>query len=338
MARRETLGVAVVGCGAIARQYHLRALRRIRSARVVAVADPDAGARERAARMSKAEPLADIGAVLARRDVEAVVVCAPNAAHAELAMAVAGAGRHLYLEKPLAVATASGEAIVTAVERSGVVAAVGLSFRFDPLYLRARELIASGTLGRLREISTVFREPAPGGMPEWKRSRASGGGVLLDLGTHHLDLLTWLTGDALLSVDRVELRSDVGEHDRASVAGLTTSGADFEARFGYGGPPRCAWVIAGDRARLEIDRHAARVALVPNGARAPRPGARERVRAGMRSLPVLGRERFFALALRAWVERIQGADHELPGVRDGLRALQAVEAIEAVAIAGAGAR
>jgi predicted dehydrogenase len=327
----QSIRVAVAGCGGIARQYHLRELNRSPAARVVAVADPDPRARALAANTVGARQYADAHDAIAQPDVDAVVVCAPNAVHAELAVAALDAGRHLYLEKPLATDVSDGRRVVSAAERAGTVAAVGFAYRFDPLYARARALLREGVLGELREVSTSYEETfAPGGSPPWRQERAAGGGALLDLGVHHLDLLSWLTGEGLGPVDWAELSSIAGEHDRARVNGRLTGGAEFDARFGYAAGRRCGWVVAGDEGWLAIDRCARRLTLARGGAR---PRQRRRVDALRRrlyALPVVRRERIFGRALGAWLDGAsQGTPDGLPSLADGLRALEAVSAIEA---------
>ena len=325
------LGVAVVGCGGIARQYHLRALRRLRGVRVAAVADPDPAARAAAERIAGGRPFARAADAMERPDVDAVVVCAPNAAHADLALAALRAGRHVYVEKPLATSAADARRVVDAAERSALVAAVGLSHRFDSAYRRARALVRDGAIGDLVEVSTTFREPMPAsGPPGWKRTRASGGGALLDLGVHQLDGLRWLLGDPLAEASSVEIRSTRYDHDHVRVSGRLESGAPFEGEFGHGGRPSCGWVMAGSAGWLAVDRRRGTV-LLASGPAKPRLRAADRLRVRARELPLLRRERTFARALAAWVARVRGEDAELPTLRDGLAAMEDVEAIERAA-------
>ena len=240
------LRVAVAGCGGLARRYHLRALSRMPGVRVVAVADPDPSARGHAARTTGAAAYADPYQAILRPDVDAVVVCAPPAAHADLAIAALEAGRHLYLEKPIATSSADGRRVAAAAASSGTVTAIGLAYRFDPLYDRARALLGEGVIGTLREVSTAYHEPG----------RPGRGGALVDLGVHHLDLLTWLTGETLAAFDDSELRH---EHER--VHAELSGGAQVEASFGYGGPRRCGCVIAGSDGWLAVDRCMRRMTL-----------------------------------------------------------------------------
>jgi predicted dehydrogenase len=310
----------------------------MRGARVTAIADPDPRARDLAASTTGAAAFADARDAIAHPGVDGVVVCAPNAQHAELALAALDAGRHLYLEKPLATDVLDGRRVVGAAERAGTVAAVGLAYRFDPLYGRVRSALRS--IGPLDEVSTTFVEPiAPERMPSWKKLRSSGGGALLDLGVHHLDLLRWLAGESIAEIDMAGLSSEHGDQDGAHLHAVLTGGASFEASFGYGPVRRCGWVFAGEEGWLAVDRRSRRLTLAYGEDRPRRRPRADALRAQLHHLPVVGRERIFARALRAWVGCARGGQWvpELATLRDGLRALEAVESIEAAAAVPVGA-
>src|SRR4051794_23999046 len=98
MSGPEPLRIGLLGCGSIACRHHLPALRRIAAATVVGLADPDPSARARAGRIAAGADLhAEAGELLERSDVDAVVIAAPTDLHAELAVAAARAGKHLYV-------------------------------------------------------------------------------------------------------------------------------------------------------------------------------------------------------------------------------------------------
>ena len=102
----------------------------------------------------------------------------PGPGYTPLVIAACEAGKHVYLEKPIASSTADGARVVDAAARAGVTVMLGFNRRFHPLYEQARQLIQDGRLGDIRAVQTTFCEPAaPDAMPEWKRHRATGGGV-----------------------------------------------------------------------------------------------------------------------------------------------------------------
>lgn len=195
------LRLGVIGCGNIAYWTHLREIRRIPGARLVAASDTDPAARERARRLTGLHIDASSEALLARDEVDAVVITAPTGLHASLAIDAAATGKHLYLEKPIATTRADAERVVAAVEKAGIVAVVGFNRRCHPAMEQAKALLASGRLGAVRAVQMVFSEPAdPTGGPAWRQSRKLGGGVLLDLASHHVDLLRWILGTEVTHV------------------------------------------------------------------------------------------------------------------------------------------
>lgn len=321
--------MAVIGCGGIACQYHLRILRGSEDARVVGLADPRPEARERATAIVDAPATDDWRELVSRREVDAVVVCAANAAHAEIATAVLEAGRHLYLEKPVALTLPDADSVVGASEGAGVVTSIGFSHRYMPVYGRARRLLRSGELGRVRHVRTRFCEPVPiERMPAWKRERASGGGALLDLGSHHIDLARWLLGEELAEVESAKLRSEASEHDSASFRSRSASGIPVDAEFSFRQGRICDWEFEGEGGVLVIDRVAGTARIRPPGA--PR-ARRDRLRARLRGLPIPRREASFGLALNAFVDRVVSGGGDLPSLADGRRSLEHVLAVEAAA-------
>jgi len=123
-----------------------------------------------------------------------VAVCAPPSLHAEVALAALSAGKHVFIEKPLAVSLAQCDQIVDCVARSPHKAMVGFNLRWHRLIRQAREMVQRGALGKLELIRTMFTSG------ERLRTRSSGEtareqvGVLVDLGVHHFDLWRYLTG------------------------------------------------------------------------------------------------------------------------------------------------
>jgi len=136
---------------------------------------------------------------LSRDDVDIVDVCVPNFKHAEIIVAAAEAGKHVYCEKPLAMSVAEGQQIVRAIERAGVKAQLNFNFRFFPAVSRARQLIAEGFLGRVFSFRGCFYRASyisPDKPLSWRlRKDVAGGGALFDLGSHVLDLIYYLLGD-----------------------------------------------------------------------------------------------------------------------------------------------
>lgn len=329
-ARQAALNVGVIGCGGIAHQFHLKILRRTRGVEVVAVADPSPEARARAVGATGAEPHERAGELLARDDVDAVVICADNRVHAELAVAAAASGKAFYLEKPLALTRGEGRRVVDAARAAGVPAAIGYQFRHLPRYLALRNRLAQGGFGRVREIRTRYCEPVPvDRMPGWKRRRDTGGGVLMDLGTHHLDLAAWLLGEPVEGVEEARVSSERTEQDSAWLRARMAGGVALEAEFSYRRGRICDWEVECEGGTLAVDRHDPWARLLARHRRRRRtPGP---LRARIRALPIPHREPTFGLALVAFCERVRGEPREMATLEDGLRSLEVVLAAEGVA-------
>ena len=225
--------MAVLGLGRMGRLY-ARLLAHVaqngHAARLAGVADPD----PLALAAVQAELRAPLGmpdpyALLARPEVEAVVVATPTRTHAELVIAAAGLGKSILCEKPLALSPAETRAALDAVERASVPLQVGFMRRFDPPYARAKALLDSGRIGRPLTFKAVGRDPfCP---PAAYADPASSGGLLMDMAIHDFDLARWLMTSevervsaegALLVCD--ELRQ-VGDVDSALVTLRFASGA-----------------------------------------------------------------------------------------------------------------
>ena len=145
--------------------------------------------------------------VIERKDIDAVDICAPNNAHAEIAIAAAKAGKMVLCEKPLSMNLVDGQAMVDAVEAAGVPNTVWYNYRRVPAVTLAKQLIDEGRLGRIFHYRanflqdwTISAELPQGGAGLWRLdAAAAGSGVTGDLLAHCIDTALWLNG-AIASV------------------------------------------------------------------------------------------------------------------------------------------
>lgn len=206
-AGRRPIGVAVVGFGWMGR-VHTQAYARVlhhfpdlvlRPA-LVAVVDEEPGRAVRAAEQYGFELMAsDWQEVAADPRVEAVSVTLPNYLHREVSVAMARAGKHIWLEKPAGMGVADTEEIAAAVSETGVQSTIGFNYRNAPAVTAARELIAGGELGALTHARFQFFSDYaahPQSALTWRFERSRGGsGVLGDLASHGADLAWYLMGE-----------------------------------------------------------------------------------------------------------------------------------------------
>ena len=207
------LRVGFVGCGRATQTLHLPALHRLADWQVVAAADSDEGRlKETATRFGIQRCYADYQTLLANPGVEVVAVCVPPRLHAEVALAALVAGKHVFIEKPLAVTLGECAELLEQSARSPHKVMVGFNLRWHRLVRRAREMIQDGTLGDLELIRTSFTtgERMEKGSPAWSSWRTPGGGVLFDLGVHHFDLWRYMTGAEVLEISAMNRSHEAG--------------------------------------------------------------------------------------------------------------------------------
>ncbi|SJM71304.1 Gfo/Idh/MocA family protein [Gulosibacter sp. 10] len=203
---KRRLGVGLVSVGWMGK-LHSRAYRNLPfvypdlgvEPRLVQAADPVDSARDYAQHVLGYESTtADYREVLANPEVDVVSICAPNFLHAEIGIAAAKAGKHIWIEKPVGRGAHETAAIREAAEEAGVASAIGFNYRQPPAVQFARQLILDGGLGRITNVRGRFF----GGFnsdPEfplaWRfRRELSGSGVLGDLMGHLVDLTHFLLG------------------------------------------------------------------------------------------------------------------------------------------------
>jgi levoglucosan dehydrogenase len=203
----QTIGIALIGYGSIGR-VHAMAYRDLPfhyglpadAIRLVGVATSQAETAERAAREIGCPTWTDdYRTLLARDDVHAVDICLPNHMHEEVVLAAAAAGKHIYVEKPLATTVAGAQRMAEAVGQAGVKGQITFNYRFIPAVTRAHQLMQSGFAGRIFSFYGCYRRSSyisPDKSLSWKlRLETAGGGALFDLGSHVLDLVVHLLGD-----------------------------------------------------------------------------------------------------------------------------------------------
>ncbi len=329
--------LGLLGCGSVAYWLHLRALRAVPDATLVAAADPDPAARARFAKASGVTACERAEDLLGRRDIDAVLICAPTHLHASLACAAAAAGKHFYLEKPIAASLDDARHVVATAAQAGITTAIGFNRRHHPLFERVRDLLTQGIIGRVHAVQTTFCEPSPPErMPEWKRRRATGGGVLLDLASHHIDQVRWMLATEV-DVAYASVHSEVTEQDRGRLELTTEGGASIQSFFSFRDGPAEQMDFIGERGTLRLDRHAATLTLSRKRSRGY--GASHRQVGPSPSLLRWVLERTwrrsvdpsYRRALVAFVEQVRGGPPGTAALQDGLRSLEVVVAAEAFA-------
>jgi predicted dehydrogenase len=235
---------AVVGLGMMGR-HHARLLQTADRVEFAGAVDPD-GDRFRAVH-DPARVYVSITALLAAGPVDFAIVAVPTELHLRAVEELAGAGVSLLIEKPLAATAETARQIAEICAEADVVAAVGHVERFNPALQEMRRRLLSGQIGRLFTVSTVRTGPFP--------ARVQDVGVVKDLATHDIDLVSWLSDSRIATLAAQTQHLTGRKHeDLVLVTGALESGAAFNLMVDWVSPSKVRRTrVLGERGMLEAD-------------------------------------------------------------------------------------
>lgn len=191
----KKLKVGIIGAGGVSQFGHIPSFQAIDGVEVGALSDPN---REKlsyaAGKFCIPDSYTDHAEILERKDIEAVSICTPNHRHAELSKEALRAGKHVLCEKPMTLNLEEAQSVIAVAAQSGKIFLENLSQRYDPPMMITKRFARAGRLGQIyyAKCSYLRRKGHPG-LGGWFTSRKeSGGGALIDLGIHVLDLGLWI--------------------------------------------------------------------------------------------------------------------------------------------------
>ncbi len=341
----EPLRIGIVGCGFAAQDRHLPAISRLSEVDCVALADVDRATLGKVADRWRVPRRYLDAAQLARDpDVEAVAVCVPAAHHVDVALEALAYGRHVLVEKPVALSLEDADRLIERAGSSRAKVLVGFNLRWHRLVKEARDVLRSGALGQIQAVRAVFSDStlSRSDLPDWRRRRALGGGGLLDKGVHHFDLVRYLLGEEIALVAGAS-SGGRADDEVVAVSGRTTSGVSLAMLILDSTTLSNELTIYGEQASLYLDCYRSD-GLELRGLREVPGAPRTRLRRMASSLGQLGSNVgelrqggvFDASYLAEWRHFADAVRHDLePECRleDGRRALQvALAAAEAAAL------
>ncbi|MFK4040297.1 Gfo/Idh/MocA family protein [Nonomuraea wenchangensis] len=231
----RTLGLGLIGLG-LAGGVMAAAARTHPGIRLAAAAEPDPELRQRFEQAEGAPAHADIDGVLARADVDAVYVATPHQLHRAHAVAAAEAGKHVIVEKPMALSVADCDAMIEAAAANGVVLIVGHTHGFDPAVTMIRDLVASGAYGPLGMIAMwnytdfLYRPRRPEELDS-----ARGGGILYNQIPHQIDIARTIADRPVRSVRATAAVLDPARPTEGACAALVEFAGQGTANLVYSG-------------------------------------------------------------------------------------------------------
>lgn len=191
------MNFGLIGCGAIAR-FHAEAIGLTEGAVLAGVADARPDAAKSFAETYQIRAYESVEDLLSSPDIDAVCICTPSGLHAPLAIQAAEHGKHMVIEKPMALTVASAEEITAACEKKHVTAAIVSQLRFSPDVQCVRSLVQSGEMGQIISANLemkYFRSDEYYAASNWRGTwKMDGGGALMNQGIHGVDIMSFIMG------------------------------------------------------------------------------------------------------------------------------------------------
>ncbi len=218
----KTHGVALVGPGNVAKA-HLMSIRDTERAELVAIyaRNLERGQVWAAEQDVNCPVYTDLGQLLARDEVDIVILCTPNHLHASQTIQSAKAGKHILIEKPVAMNLPDLRAMQAAVHKAGVRTLVSFVLHWNPSVRMTKKLISQGAIGEVFMIETCYWHNSPRGVADhWSTKRETGGSIFLMGGCHATDTARWLLSSDIVEVSAYTTRGgkDWVEYDPTAVA------------------------------------------------------------------------------------------------------------------------
>jgi predicted dehydrogenase len=201
----KKIGLGIVGMGYVGK-IHLRHSQKLANARLIGVADLSKKALKAARNAGVKKTLASYEELFKEPDVDAVIIALPTHLHLRCANMAAEAKKHIFLEKPIARNVVEAKEIISAAQRNSVRLMIGYPFRFNKKFQEVKEQLKNRTLGDIESAYATFISSgpffhraegyAPTPVPEWWFNKElTGGGALIDVGSHIINLLRWYLGE-----------------------------------------------------------------------------------------------------------------------------------------------
>jgi predicted dehydrogenase len=189
------VGIAIIGCGPMGRDL-AEAAATIDSARISAVVDTDTKLVSELAQKHGCDALTSTGEVFARDDVDAVIIATPGFTHADITIAAFAAGKHVFVEKPMALLDGDCQRMIAAAEQAEKKLMVGQVLRYIVPFVHIRSLLDEGKFGDLVSLRITRSGFGWGSwVRPWRTKAAQAGGVLFEFSVHEIDFMMHLAGD-----------------------------------------------------------------------------------------------------------------------------------------------
>ena len=197
MSNKDVIRVGVIGAGRIGKIHAENLATRVPGAVVAAIADIDLkAAKELADRLHVENVYSDFNQIINDQSIDAVAICSSTDTHADLIIAAAKSGKHIFCEKPVDHSLEKIDLAIDAVNKADVQCQIGFNRRFDANFKKLQELVKDGKIGDLHILRVTSRDPAPPPAEYVSKS----GGMFLDMTIHDFDMARYLSGSEVVEV------------------------------------------------------------------------------------------------------------------------------------------
>lgn len=194
---KKEIGFGIIGCGMIS-NWHAGAISKIQGVRLIGVTDVNEKSRNAFSAQYNTEAVSTVEELLARPDIDVICICTPSGLHAPFAVQAANAGKHIIVEKPMAINLREADEIIKACEVNGVKVAVISQLRFSQAVCKLKDAVEKGLLGTLVTgdiYMKFYRSQEYYNKGGWRGTwKMDGGGALMNQGIHGIDLLQYIMG------------------------------------------------------------------------------------------------------------------------------------------------
>ena len=253
-ALENKLRLGIIGCGWATANLHLPALQRIPQYDVIAVADVDKKRVEDfGSRWNIRHRFTEAAMLIEHPEVDAVAVCVPPGDHAGLAITAIKAGKHLFIEKPLALTVDHADRLLECANGTTATVLVGFNLRWHRLVREAKAILDAHRLGPLSLMRTAFTTSLRHDerIAAWRRDRSCGGGVIQDLAVHHFDLWRYLLSSEVQEIS-VSARSARWQDETAVISARMMNGILVSSVFASGTDESHEVECYGEAGRLSL--------------------------------------------------------------------------------------
>ena len=232
--------IAILGAGFVG-DIHANAYSQVQGAEVAAVVDKSGEKRKKMAESSGAEYYGSLEELFEKADIDCVDICVPTFLHHDMVMKIAPKNKHIFCEKPLTLTLEDADKMVEAVKDRDIISMVGHEIRFWPEYVKAKEYLESGVLGKPLHIFCQRLASFPDWHDKnWGSDEKLSGGAALDLHIHDLDYMLWLFGKPALVKAQGVYNPDIIKH-----GGLVHIDTSVEFENGVTGFAEGGWAFRG---------------------------------------------------------------------------------------------